>query len=129
MAGWSETELAAVAANDEVKVASRRADGSLRPFVTIWAVRAGDEVYVRAAYGPETGWYRRARATGTGVLSVGGVQRAVAFVPAGAAVGEVVDAAYEAKYGRYPANIVRTVVGPAVHGLTLRLDPVEEAGA
>ena len=48
----------------ELQIASRRADGSLRKFVTIWAVRSGDDVYVRSAYGHDNGWFRRALASG-----------------------------------------------------------------
>jgi hypothetical protein len=44
----------------EIGLASRRPDGSLRPYVTMWVVRAGDGLYVRSAYGPDNPRYRRA---------------------------------------------------------------------
>ena len=47
MSGWSEEELAAIGRADEIRVASRRPDGTLRGFVTIWSVRVGDGLYVR----------------------------------------------------------------------------------
>ena len=31
--------------------------------MTMWVVRAGDELYVRSAYGPNNPWYRRATET------------------------------------------------------------------
>jgi len=51
MTGWSGEELARLDRSTEIDVASRRPDGSLRPYVTIWAVRVGDAIYVRSAYG------------------------------------------------------------------------------
>ena len=57
MSGWTPDELDAVDRADEVAVTSRRADGTLRGYVTIWAVRVGDDIYVRSAYGPENGWF------------------------------------------------------------------------
>ncbi len=39
---WTQDELAQVTAAEELQIASRRADGSLRPHVTIWVVRVDD---------------------------------------------------------------------------------------
>jgi hypothetical protein len=47
MTAWTPDELARVGQADELQISSRRADGDLRPFVTIWAVRVGDDIYVR----------------------------------------------------------------------------------
>ena len=41
MSGWSEEELADIGRADEIRVTSRRPDGTLRGFVTIWSVRVG----------------------------------------------------------------------------------------
>ena len=38
------------------RAASRRPDRSLRPYVTMWVVRAGVGLYVRSAYGPDNPW-------------------------------------------------------------------------
>jgi hypothetical protein len=125
MSEWTPQELDAVGAADELQIASVRDDGSLRPWVTIWAVRSGDELYVRSAYGPETGWYRRAKASGIGRIRAGGIERDVTFAEAATGIGAEIDAAYEAKYGRYGKGIVKTVVGEQVHPLTIRLVPRE----
>jgi hypothetical protein len=125
MSEWTPQELDAVGAADELQIASVRGDGSLRPWVTIWTVRSGDELYVRSAYGPETGWYRRAKASGIGRIRAGGVERDVTFAEAATGSGAEIDAAYEAKYGRYGKGIVKTVVGEQVHPLTIRLVPRE----
>ncbi|RXZ47680.1 DUF2255 family protein [Agromyces fucosus] len=123
MSTWTAEELDRVGAADELQIASRRADGSLRPFVTIWVARVGDELFVRSAYGPGNPWFRRAQASGAGRIRAGGVERDVAFVEPPADVHEAVDAAYHAKYDRYGPKIVGTVVGPQVIATTLRLEP------
>ncbi|WP_273652611.1 DUF2255 family protein [Cellulomonas fimi] len=123
MSSWTADELAVVDATDELRVASYRPDGTLRPGVTIWVVRAGDDVYIRSAYGPSNGWFRRAQASGTGRVQVGGIEKEVAFATPAPDVHPALDAAYHAKYDRYGARIVGTVVGPSVVDVTLRLDP------
>ena len=101
MAAWTAQELDRVGAAEELQLASRRGDGTLRPYVTMWVVRAGDDVYVRSAYGPDNAWYRRAKASGTGRIRVGGVERDVTFADAAPDAHPGIDAAYHAKYDRY----------------------------
>ena len=48
MAGWTDDELDRIDAQDELRIAGRRRDGSLRDPVIIWMVRDGDELYVRS---------------------------------------------------------------------------------
>ncbi len=120
---WTEQELKQVDGTDELHVSSYRPDGSLRPFVTIWTARVGDDVYVRSAYGPDNGWFRRAKASGTGRVRVGSVERDVRFEVPDDDVHAPLDDAYRAKYGKYDKQIVATVVGPAVVGATLRAVP------
>jgi hypothetical protein len=91
--------------------------------VTIWAVRAGDDLYVRSAYGPANGWYRRARASGEGRVRAAGVEREVSFEQAQPTVADTVTAAYHAKYDRHGAAIVGTVVSPEAERLTMRIVP------
>jgi hypothetical protein len=127
MSAWTEDELERVGDAEELEVASYRADGSLRPFVTIWVVRSGDDLFIRSAYGPENGWFRRAKASRTGRIRAGGVERDVAFVDATPESHTEIDAAYETKYRRFPAKIVQTVVGPSVIDTTFRLAPADTA--
>ncbi len=123
MTQWTDDELDRVGAAEELELASTRPDGSLRPFVTIWAVRAGDELYVRSAYGPTNPWFARARASGTGRVRAGGLERDVTFEGADPAVRDAVDAAYHAKYDRHGAAIVGTVVSDEAREATIRLVP------
>jgi hypothetical protein len=127
MSAWTEDELARVGDAEELQVASYRRDGSLRPYVTIWVVRSGDDLFVRSAYGPGNGWFRRAKASRTGRIRAGGVERDVAFVDAASESHEAIDAAYEEKYRRHPAKVVQTVVGPQVVDTTFRLAPADTA--
>lgn len=123
MSGWTTSELERVGDATEVELASRRPYGSLRPYVTMWVVRAGDDLYVRSAYGPDNPWYRRARRSGAGRIRAGGVERDVTFGDADPSAQQAIDAAYHAKYDRYGPRIVGSVVGGAVHPLTVRLIP------
>ena len=123
MSGWATGELDRLAAAEELQLASRRRDGSLRPYVTMWVVRVGDEVYVRSAYGPDNPWYRRATASGVGRIRAGEVGRDVSFADANPGVHGDIDAAYHAKYDRHGPRIVGTVVGPGAASVTIRLAP------
>jgi hypothetical protein len=123
MARWEPDELDGIATADELKVASRRSDGSLRTFITIWVVRLGDDLYVRSAYGPQNGWYRRALAAADGRIRAGGVERDVTFETPGPEIDAELNAAYHAKYDRFGARLVRTVVSDEAARTTLRLVP------
>ncbi|MET0434014.1 MAG: DUF2255 family protein [Cellulomonas sp.] len=123
MSAWTADELDRVGRAEELRLASSRPDGTLRPAVTIWVVRVGDDLVVRSAYGPGNGWFRRALAAGRGRVSAGGVTRDVRFVTADPAAHDAVDAAYRAKYDRFGPRIVGSVVGPQVVDVTLRLVP------
>jgi len=123
MSAWTADELERIGAADELQISSRRSDGSLRRFITIWAVRHGDDIYVRSAYGPENGWFVRALASGDGRIRAGGVERDVTFERPGPSVDAGIDRAYHAKYDRYGPRMVGTVVGPDAARTTLRLVP------
>jgi hypothetical protein len=125
-ATWTDDELRRAGAAAELQIATRRDDGSLRPYVTIWTVRAGDHLYVRSAYGADNPWFRRATASGSGRIRAGGIERDVTFTPVSeldAAAQAAVDAAYHAKYDRYGPQIVGTVTGAHAAPVTLRLVP------
>jgi hypothetical protein len=47
MITWTEGELCALGAATELRISTQRPDGTLRPPVPIWVVRAGDDIYVR----------------------------------------------------------------------------------
>ena len=123
MTSWTEDELGTIGRSDELQIASRRPDGTLRPYVTIWVVRVGDGIYVRSAYGTDNPWYVRATASGAGRIRAGRVERDVTLAGAEPDDHDAIDAAYHAKYDRYGPNIVGTVVGRQATAVTIRLQP------
>jgi hypothetical protein len=120
---WSEDELRRIGEAAQLRIASARPDGTLRPDVTIWHVRVGDAIYIRSAHGPSNGWFRRARSAGSGRITAGGVQRDVTFEIAEPQIRADADRAYHAKYDRYGPGPVAAVTGPDVLTTTLRVMP------
>jgi hypothetical protein len=123
MNGWTSDELGRIGAAEELQLASLRRDGTLRPYVTMWAVRTGDDLYVRSAYGPDNPWFRRAKASGAGRIRADGLERDVTFAEPAPGVHAAIDAAYHSKYDRYGPRIVGTVVGPGAEAVTIKLVP------
>lgn len=121
-AAWTPGELDRIDRAEELRIASRRPDGTLSPYVIIWAVVADGAVYARSAHGAGNGWYRRALARGAGRIRSGGIERDVVVTHAADGPQDAIDAAYRAKYARYP-SIIPGIVGPAVHDVTLRITP------
>jgi len=123
MATWTADELDRIGNAEELQLGSFRDDRSLHPYVTMWVVRADDDVYVRSAGGPQRPWYRRALASGTGRIRAGGIERDVTFAAADRDTHTAIDAAYHAKYDRYGATIVGHVTGHDAQPVTIRLLP------
>jgi hypothetical protein len=123
MAVWTDDVLTRIGEAEELQLASLRPDGTLRPFVTMWVVRADNDLYVRSAHGPNNPWFRRARASGAGRIRAAGLERDVSFAEAALDVHAAIDAAYHAKYDRYGPRIVGSVVGPDVRAVTIKLVP------
>jgi hypothetical protein len=122
---WTDDELRRIGDAVELRLASRRPDGSLRPYVTMWTVRVGEHVYVRSAGGPDRPWYQRAMASGAGRIRAGGVDHDVTFIAADPEAHSAIDAAYRAKYDRYGPDIVGHVTGPDAKAVTIRLAPTD----
>ena len=123
MTSWTPDELDRIGDATQLRVASLRKDGSLRPYVTIWVVRVGDDIYIRSAYGADNPWFRRAKTSGQGRIKAGGVERDVTFTPAPPGTHQAIDTAYHTKYDRYGHAIVATVVGENAWTTTLQLVP------
>jgi hypothetical protein len=123
MSGWTADELNRIGEAEELQVSSARPDGTLRPYVTIWVVRAGDDIYIRSAYGSNNPWFVRAANSGMGRIRAGGVEKNVTFAAAEPEARGAIDAAYHAKYDRHGAAIVGTVTGQGAAATTFRLEP------
>jgi hypothetical protein len=126
MSPWDESDLVRVGSAEELDLASRRPDGSLSVFTTIWVVRVGDTAYVRSARGPDGAWYRRALRYGEGRIRAGGVEGDVSYEHISADDAQLhaaIDAAYHGKYDSHGPAVVGPVVGSDAAEVTLRLDP------
>jgi hypothetical protein len=123
MAAWTREELERIGAAEELELASLRRDGTMRPYVTMWVVRTGDDLHVRSAYGPDNPWFRRAKASGAGRIRAGGLERNVTFAEPDPGVHAAIDTAYHSKYDRYGPRIVGSVVGPDAEAVTIKLVP------
>ena len=129
-AAWSPEQLKRIDGSGELQIASRRADGTVRPFVPIWVVSAGGQVYVRTWYRRTTGWFGHVLETGRARVRVPGLEADVVAEDVGAGPAELrtsVDQAYRAKYGGYGSGSVGQMVADPAAAATLRLTP-EQAG-
>ena len=122
MTAWTRDELDRIGSAEELGIAARRRDGSLRRPVPIWVVSVGEDLYVRSWRGAEGGWYRAARAQGEGHISAGGVDRDVALVAVVGDVDDAIDDAYRDKYARYP-SYVAPMLSPQARATTIKLEP------
>jgi hypothetical protein len=123
MASWTKDELNRIETADELQLASRRRDGTLRSPVTMWVVRDGDDLYVRSIHGRTGSWFRGTQIRHDGHIRSGGVDRDVRFADADTAKGDRIDNAYRSKYQRYASDIVDTVVNPDARAATVKLVP------
>jgi hypothetical protein len=121
MSDWTAEELDKIGAADELEIASLRPDGSLHPYVTIWVVRVGDDLYVRSYRGSNGVWFRSVLRRSEGRIRAGGVDREVAFEEPHDADHDAIDQAYRAKYARYGSTYVDPMVSPKARAATLRL--------
>lgn len=123
MSRWTSDELRRVGEAQELQIAPRRRDGTLRSPVTIWVVRAGDDLYVRSYRGSDGSWFRAAQKSHEGRIRAGGVQKDVTFVEeTNPGRNDQIDAAYRSKYGSYP-QYVAPMVTAEVRTTTLKLVP------
>jgi hypothetical protein len=122
MGAWTSDELDKIGAAEELDLGSVRRDGTLRNPVTMWVVRHGDDLYVRSVNGRVSSWFRSAQTRHEAHIQAGGVDKDVSLVETDD-VGNEVDAAYRAKYGRRYPSIVPSFVAPEARAATLKLVP------
>jgi hypothetical protein len=116
-------ELDKIGRAEEVQIASVRSDGTLRKPVTVWAVRHGDDVYVRSVRGRSGLWFRGTQDRHEGRVRAGSFQQDVTFVDADDDIDDEIDAAYRAKYRRYAGSILNSVLTPEARAATIKLVP------
>jgi len=120
---FEKLELDKIGRAEEVQIASVRSDGTLRKPVTVWAVRHGDDIYVRSVRGRSGLWFRGTQERHEGRVRAGGAQQDVTFVDADHDIDDEIDAAYRAKYRRYAGSILNSVLTPEARAATIKLVP------
>ncbi len=124
MAAWTNAELEKIGSAEELDIQSMRQDGTLRKPLTIWVVRVGDELYVRAYKGRTGPWFRATQTRHEGHVRAGGVDKDVTFVEADSdALNDGIDEEYRTKYRRYSADVLDPMLTPTARQATLKLVP------
>lgn len=123
MAVWTTDELSKIGAAEELQLASRRRDGTIRNPVTIWGVRHGDDLDVRSVNGSTAAWFRGTQVRREARIWAGGVEKDVAVTEADDTIDDELDAAYRAKYHRYATSIINHIVSAQARSTTLKLVP------
>ena len=123
MTSWTKDELTKIGAAEELQIASRRLDGTLRKPVIIWVVRYGDDLYVRSVNGRTASWFRGTQVRHEGHIQAGGVDKDVTLVDASPDLNDQIDAAYRSKYRRYAVSIINSTVSPTARSATIKLIP------
>jgi hypothetical protein len=123
MTQWKSDHLDKLGKAEEVQIASVGRDGTLREPVTVWAVRHGDELYIRSVKGRSGQWFRGAQERHEGRIRAGRVQQDVTFVDADHDINDEVDAAYRAKYRRYAGSILNSVLTAGARSSTIKVLP------
>ena len=119
MAQFKRDTLEALRGQQEIAIRTGKHPSSP---VTIWAVVADDEVFVRSVRGPKGRWYRDLAKGGPATLQVGGHDVPVEAVPAtDSAAVERASRAYLRKYSASP--YAESMVRPDTLPTTLRLEP------
>lgn len=121
MTAWTNDELNTIGNAEELQIAPLRADDTLSQPVIIWVVRVGDELYIRSYRGRGSGWFHGVLERHEGYIQAGGVEKDVVFVEeTDPDVNDQIDAAYRAKYRRYP-QYVAPMLTPEVRATTIKL--------
>jgi hypothetical protein len=122
MVDWNPTELERISSEREIEISSLREDGALTKPVTIWAVRVGDDLYVRSVRGGAGGWYKSAERRHEGRIEADAIAVDVAFEDAPHHLDAEIDEAYKVKYG-YPSDPVDSIITDAAQATTIRVVP------
>lgn len=123
MTAWTSEELKKIGSAEELQIASLRKDGSLRSMRIIWAVRLGDDIYIRSVNGRTSDWFRGVQTHYEGHIRAGGVDKDVTFVEEpDSNINDQIDAAYAEKYRRY-ASIIPSINSPTARAATIKIVP------
>ena len=121
--GWTAEIQERIGDAVEIEIGTVRGDGSERPWVPIWVVRVGEDVFVRSWTAERGGWYRAAREQGRARIRVGRQEWPVLVSSAPTSARDAVDQAYRSKYGHPGSGSVAGMVTDQAAASTLQLSP------
>jgi hypothetical protein len=123
MPDWTAQALHQLESNQEVHVATRRRDGTLRRPRIIWVVTAGNRVFICSTNGRDSAWFRAAIATGAGQIQARRAAYDVTFTQVHDETAlTAADAGYRSKCGHY-ASIVDHLEEAVPRAATLEVHP------
>jgi hypothetical protein len=131
-AAWSPEQVARIGRADELQIAAKRADGTLRRWVPIWVVCVGERVFVRTWHRRDNGWFGHVLDSRRARIRVPGLEADVTVEDVGENTAELrpdVDAAYRAKYTRHSGTSVDRMTTDDAAASTLRLIPEQGTSA
>jgi hypothetical protein len=123
---WSPEQLQRLGASDELEIAVRRADGTLRRLGADWVVCVGEHVFVQTWHRRSNGWFGDVLHSQRARIRVADVCADVTVTDVGEDATDLragVDNAYRVKYSRYGPTTVDRMVSEAAAATTLRLIP------
>ncbi len=122
MTDWTQHELHAIAASDDLRVAPLREDGVTTGTPTwIWSVVVDGALYARAYNGLASRWHQAAVRQRAGRISAAGMTKEVSFDPVDGAVNDAIDEEYRSKYRGSP--YLDPMIGPRARAATVRITP------
>ena len=89
----------------------------------IWSVAVGDDLYVRAYYGPNSRWYQAALREKAGRITAAGMTKEVTLEAVDGSINDLIDEAYRAKYKGSP--YLSSMIGNRARSATVKIAPRE----
>lgn len=121
---WTNDQLRAIAAADDLHISPFRDDGKTYGTPTwIWSVVVDAELYVRAYNGQDSRWYQSAKRQKAGRVTVAGITKEVAFEQVEGGINDRIDDAYKAKYKTSP--YLSPMIGARARSATVKVIPRE----
>ena len=121
MTAWTDYQLDALSGATDIRLKSRKDNGSLTPAAIVWVVALDDNIYVRADGGQDVTWFERAQLKHRGRITGGGIEEDVVFEEPDGSLTAAINGAYELKYGRFGDQYVDAIVSPEAESATFRL--------
>jgi hypothetical protein len=118
---WTEDDLDTIGGAEELEITSRRADGSLGAYTTIWVVQIGRSLFVRCGAGRSGRWFVSATESGEGRIRAAGIERDVTFEAPRNVSRQTIDEAYQKKYAKYAGSLLGLLLSAKAASAPLQL--------